>query len=87
MRGTWIEKEADDCATDITSKTRFYSTDGTTCRYYISSRIFPQFHCIGAYALGFTGYICNTNFYLLFYPNFTHVLALSQFLSVRPLYS
>jgi hypothetical protein len=35
---------------------------------------------MGAHALGFVGYLCSTNFYLLFYPSSTHVGALSQFL-------
>jgi hypothetical protein len=34
----------------------------------------------GAHALGFVGYVCSTNFYLLFYPSSTHVRVLSQFL-------
>jgi hypothetical protein len=35
---------------------------------------------VGAHALGFVGYVCSTNFYLLFHPSSTHVRALSQFL-------
>jgi hypothetical protein len=34
----------------------------TTCLHS-----FPSFHCIGAHALGFVGYVCSTNFFLLFY--------------------
>jgi hypothetical protein len=59
---------------------RFYSTDGTSGRYYMSSQFFPPFHCIGAHALGFVGYVCSENLYLRFYPSSTHVRALSQFL-------
>jgi hypothetical protein len=35
---------------------------------------------MGAHALGFVGYVCSTNFYLLSYPSFTRVGASSQFL-------
>jgi hypothetical protein len=35
---------------------------------------------MGAHALGFVGYVCSTNFYLLLYPSSTHVGASSQFL-------
>jgi hypothetical protein len=38
------------------------------------------FLCMGAHALGFVGYVCSTNFYLLFCPSSTHVGASSQFL-------
>jgi hypothetical protein len=41
--------------------------------------IFP-FLCSDALALGFVGYVCITNFYLLFHPSSTSVRALSQFL-------
>jgi hypothetical protein len=46
----------------------------------MSSQLFFQFLCIDAHALGFVGYVCSTNFYLLFYPSSMHVRALSQFL-------
>jgi hypothetical protein len=35
---------------------------------------------MGARALCFVGYVCNTNSYCLFYPRSTHVGASSQFL-------
>jgi hypothetical protein len=35
---------------------------------------------MGAHALGFVGYVCSTNFYLLFHPSSTHVGASSQIL-------
>jgi hypothetical protein len=54
---------------------RFYSIDGTSGRYYIPSQIFSIF-CIGAHALGFVGYVCSTNFYLLFSPSSTHMCVL-----------
>jgi hypothetical protein len=54
-----------------------FSTYGTSGRYYMPSQIFP-FLCNGALALGFVGYVCSTNFYLLFHPSSTHVRALSQ---------
>jgi hypothetical protein len=47
----------------------------TTCLH----KFFP-FLCIGAYALGFVGYVYSTNFSILFYPSSMHVHALSQFL-------
>jgi hypothetical protein len=58
---------------------RFYSTDDTSGRY-MSSQMLSPFLCIRAHALDFVGYVCTTNFYLLFYPSSTHVRALSQFL-------
>jgi hypothetical protein len=54
-----------------------YSTTG---RYYMSSHIFPPFHCIGAHPLGFVGYVYSTNFYLIFHLSSMNVRALSQFL-------
>jgi hypothetical protein len=43
---------------------RFYSTDDTSGRYYMSSQAFPPFHCIGAHALGslvmFVAYISTS---------------------------
>jgi hypothetical protein len=65
--------------------TGFYSTNGTSGRYYMSSQIFP-FLCNGAIALDFVGYVCSKNFYLLFHPSSTHVRALSQFYCVFSCY-
>jgi hypothetical protein len=59
---------------------RFYSTDGASGRYYMSSQVSSSFLCIGAHALGFVAQVCSTNFYLIFCPSSTHVRALSQFL-------
>jgi hypothetical protein len=42
--------------------------------------IFPPFLCIGAHALGFVGYVCSTNFYLIFYPTSMHVRVLARLL-------
>jgi hypothetical protein len=57
----------------------FYSTNDTggitTCLH----KFFP-FLCMGVHALGFVGYVCSTNFYLLFYPSSMPVGASSQFL-------
>jgi hypothetical protein len=45
----------------------------------VDTTCFP-FLCNAAHALGLVGYVCSTNFYLLFYPCSKHVRALSQFL-------
>jgi hypothetical protein len=50
---------------------RFYSTDGTSGRYYMSSQIFP-FLCIGALALGFVGYVCSKKKILPPFPSQFH---------------
>jgi hypothetical protein len=59
---------------------RCYSIDGTSGRYYMSSQFFAPFLCIGVHALDFVGYVCSTNFYLLFFPSSTQVRALLQIL-------
>jgi hypothetical protein len=59
---------------------RFYSTDDTSVRYYMSSQFFSRFHYIVAHSLGFVGHVCSTNMYLLLYPSSMHVRALSQLL-------
>jgi hypothetical protein len=43
-------------------------------------QISSPFQYTGARALGFVGYDCGTNFYLLFSPSSAHVRALSQLL-------
>jgi hypothetical protein len=48
----------------------------TTCLHIY----FPPFLCIDARPLDFVGYVSSANFYFLFYPSSTHVLALLQFL-------
>jgi hypothetical protein len=52
----------------------------TTCLHNFSPLL-----CIGVLALGFVGYVCSTNIFLLFHlSSTTHVLDLSQFLLLSP---